>query len=60
MNSKTKLEEGDEVSFTLKNGKWQMIVRFAKATGGGMQGQIMPFNSFDEAVANLKQNHNVD
>lgn len=52
MNEQIKLADGDEVIFKFENGKWKVHVKYKT---GGISGRMMPYNSLDEAVVELKQ-----
>ena len=51
MSEKTKPSDGDEIIFKLEHGKWKMHVKYKS---GGISGRMMPYESFDEAVAGVK------
>ncbi|WOH68667.1 hypothetical protein [Bradyrhizobium sp. BWA-3-5] len=52
MSEKIQLADGDEIIFKFENGKWKMHVKYKS---GGTSGRLTPYNSLDEAVADLKQ-----
>ncbi|WP_164937348.1 MULTISPECIES: hypothetical protein [Bradyrhizobium] len=51
---KTKLSDGDQIIFKLDGGKWTAHVKYSS---GGISGRVVPFPSFDAAVAALKEDH---
>jgi hypothetical protein len=53
-NQKTELSDGDQIIFKLERGKWNAHVKY---TSGGISGRMVPFPSFDAAVAALKEDH---
>ncbi|MGY2936000.1 hypothetical protein ACVWZ6_005602 [Bradyrhizobium sp. GM6.1] len=52
----TKLSDGDEIIIKLSAGKWTAHVKYAS---GGISGRLVPFPSFDDAVAALKEDHSL-
>jgi hypothetical protein len=52
MTNAPKLKEGDEVIFTFTGGKWKVLVKYQ---GGGKSFRFAPYDSFDEAVADVKK-----
>lgn len=53
---KSKLQDGDEIIFKLSRTGWSAHVKHAT---GGISGRVVPFKTFDDALAAIKEDNQV-